>query len=84
MQNKVYVIVEVPLIEAIFDLYIPETKKVGVVKKLILEMVENISEQSFINDGCKNLYDKSTGEKIDENAFVKLSGIHNGTKLLLY
>lgn len=84
MNNKLYVIVYVPLIEKEFDLYIPIVKKVGTVKNLIIKIVEDGSEGTFVNDNCKNLYDKLTGEKIDDQLFVKDSLIKNGSKLILY
>lgn len=84
MKNKIYIVVSVPLIEKEFDLYVPLIKKVGTIKNLIIKIVEEESEGTFIDDGCKSLYDKVTGEKIDEQQFVKYSNIKNGTKLVLY
>ena len=84
MKNKILVIVYVPLIEREYNIYIPNSKKLGVVKNLIIEMVEKDSDGTFINDGYKNLYDKSTGKIVDDNEYVKNSSICNGTKLFLY
>ena len=84
MKNKILVIVYVPLIEKNFNIYIPIVKKVGTVKNLIIKIVEESSENAFVDDGCKNLYDKKTGDIIDDNLFVKYSGLKNGTKLILY
>ena len=84
MKNKLLVIVYVPLIEKEFDIYIPTIKKVGTVKNLIIKIVEEASEGTFIDDNCKKLYDKLTGELIDDNQFVRKSTIKNGSKLILY
>ena len=84
MKNKILVIIYVPLIEKEFDMYIPIVKKVGTIKNLIIKIVEEESEGIFINDNCKNLYDKITGEKIDNQIYVKDSSIKNGSKLILY
>lgn len=84
MQNKLYVIIEVPVLEKTIDAYIPITKRVGTVKKILIEMVSKVSDNTFINDNCKNLYDKVSGEVIDDASFVKNSGIKNGSRLLLY
>ncbi len=84
MKNKLLVIVYVPLIEKQIDMYIPVVKKVGTIKNLIIKIIEEESEGTFIDDGSKNLYDKQTGEKIDNNQFVKESIIKNGSKLILY
>lgn len=84
MKNKILVVVYVPLIEKEFNIYIPNAKKVGTIKNLIIKIVEESSDGTFLNDGCKELYDKLTGEQIDDNQFVKYSNIKNGTKLILY
>lgn len=54
MKNKILVIVYVPLIEKEFDIYIPIAKKVGTVKNLIIKIIEESSEGTFVNDGCKH------------------------------
>ena len=84
MKNKILVIVYVPMLEKSFDIYIPIVKKVGTIKNLIIKIVEETSEGTFTDDGSKNLYDKLTGERIDDNQFVKESIIKNGSKLILY
>lgn len=84
MKNKILVVVYVPMIERNFDIYIPIVKKVGAIKNLIIKIIEENSEGAFVNDGCKSLYDKLTGEIIDEQQFVKFSTIKNGSKLILY
>lgn len=84
MKGKILIIVYVPLIDKEYNLYIPIIKKVGTVKNLIIKIVEENSDGSFINDNCKYLYDKLTGQKILDNLFVKESGIVNGSKLILF
>lgn len=84
MNEKILVMIYVPTLEQEYDMYIPIVKKIGVVKKLIMDVIEEASEGNFINDGCKFLYDKITGEKLNENEFVKNSNIKNGSKLILY
>ncbi len=84
MKSKILVIIYVPLIEKEFDMYIPVVKKVGTIKNLIIKIVEEESEGIFVNDNCKSLYDKITGEKIDDQIYVKESSIKNGSKLILY
>lgn len=84
MKNKILVLVYVPMIEKEFNIYIPLSKKVGTIKNLILKVVEENSDGVFVNDNCKYLYDKVSGEQIDDNLFVHNSGIENGSKLILY
>ena len=83
MQNKFYVIVSVPMIERDFELYIPINKKVGTVKNLIIKMITEQSEQTFLSENNTVLYEKSTGDRILEEVFVKDSGIQDGSQLIL-
>lgn len=84
MKNKVLVVLYVPLLEKEFDIFIPYVKKIGYVKKMMISIVVENSDGNFIDDGCKFLYDKSTGEKLDDNQYVKNSHIKNGTRLILF
>ncbi len=84
VKNKIYVVISVPLIGQEYDMYIPVVKKIGVIKELIIKLVEEMSDFNFVDDGCKKLYDKSSGALLDDNQFVKHSVIRNGSKLILF
>ncbi len=84
MKNKILVTVYVPMIEREYDIYIPSVKRIGTIKNLIIKVVEEDSEGVFSNDGTKFLYDKKTGDKLDDMLFVKNSNIVNSSKLVLY
>ncbi len=84
MNSKLYVVVTVPMLEKSFDLYIPTTKKVGTIKNLIAQIIEEESDHIFIDTHSSSLYDQETGEKISEEEYVKESKIRNGSKLILY
>ena len=84
MNSKILVIVYIPMLEREYEIYVPTVKRVGTIKNLIIKVVEENSDGTFLNDGTKYLYDKITGEKIEDNLFVKYSNIKNGTKLVLY
>lgn len=84
MKDKILVMVYVPMLEQEYDIYIPLSKKIGTVKNLIVSIIEEQSNGTFVNDNCKNLYDKKTGDILNEQLFVKKSSIHNGSRLILY
>lgn len=84
MKDKILVIVYVPLIGEEFEIYIPTVKKVGAIKNAIIKIIENNTDGSFKDDGCKTLYDKQTGEKIPDSTFVRNSIIKNGSRIILY
>ena len=84
MKDKILVMVYVPLIEKNFDIYIPTTKKIGTIKKLILSIILEQTSGIFVDDNTKHLYDKESGEILDDNLYVRDSIIENGTKIILY
>ena len=84
MKNKLLIIVSVPLLGEEYEMYIPVVKKVGLIKKMIIKIIEESSGGAFKDDGYKSLYDKATGERIHDEVFVKNSVIRNGSKLILY
>ena len=84
MNNKILVIVYVPLIEKEFDILIPTVKKVGTVKNLIIKIVEENTDGVFSDNNSRYLYDKVSGNLIDDNLFVRDSNLKNGTKVILY
>ena len=80
--NKVYVILFVPQIGEKYELFLPISKKIGTVVKLLTKSVNEISDGSFpIKDSL--LYDKETGKIYDLNVTVKESNIKNGSELIL-
>lgn len=83
MKEKILVLVYIPVIEKELDVYIPLVKRVGSVKNLITSIIEEDSDGAFINDGTLFLYDKLTGERLDDREYV-INSIKNGSKLILY
>lgn len=83
MNNKVLIRVYVPFIEEEFDIYIPINKKIGTIKKLIIESIIEMSNTDLSKDHNLKLYDKATGAIFDNTIYVKNSIIRNGTQLLL-
>ena len=81
--NKVMVKVYVPLIEREFDIYIPINKKIGIIKKIIINTINEITELNLQERRPVKLYDKVTGLSFDNEIYVKDSSIRNGTQLIL-
>jgi len=82
--NKYLVTVIVPNIEFEYDLYIPNNKKIGTIKTLILESLSELSNNSFnkkINE--VRMIDRDSGEEFENNVYVKDSGIKNGSKIII-
>ncbi len=81
--NKFLVTIIIPTIELEFSAYVPNNKKVGTIKKYLLNISYELSEGTFnknMNDVL--LLDRDTGKELDCNMYVKDSGIKNGSKLI--
>lgn len=78
MNNKMLVVVYSPLIDEEYDIFIPINKKVGTVKKIIIDSI------NYFDDSTSHvLINKEDNKVIDENVYVKESGIKNGARLIL-
>lgn len=78
MNNKMLVVVYSPLIDEEYDIFIPINKKVGTVKKIIIDSI------NYYDDSTSHvLINKEDNKVIDENVYVKESGIKNGARLIL-
>lgn len=80
--NKLLVSIEVPSIEQNFDLFIPINKKIGTIKKYVIDSIKDLSE-NILKDDTYGFYDIDTGVKYDSNMYVKDSGIKNGARIML-
>lgn len=81
--NKILVLVFFPLLEQEYDIYIPINKKIGTIKKSIIESIFELSDGNIKEPEKLKLYDKDTTNVYDNNVIVKNSGIRNGSKLIL-
>lgn len=80
--NKVYVILYVPLIGEKYEMFLPISKKIGSITKLLTKSVNELSDGTFpIKDSL--LYDKKDGIMYDLNITVKESNIRNGSEIIL-
>lgn len=82
--NKYLITVIVPVIELEYDLYIPNNKKIGTIKTLILQSLSELSNGSF-NKKIEEvrMIDKVTGIEYENDMYVKDSDIRNGSKLVI-
>ncbi|MBD9085779.1 hypothetical protein EGP64_03820 [bacterium] len=78
--NKILITLIFPTIETSFDLYIPINKKIGTIKKYLLEKIDELNCFSF--DSVR-LLDQNSGEEYDNNILIKDSAIKNGTKIVI-
>jgi len=81
--NKLLISVCVPILEQEYDMRIPINKKIGTVRRVIVEAVSEMSGGYLVNKENLKLYDRKSGVCYDNDAMVKDSNIQNGTKMLL-
>ena len=80
---KVLVKVYVPMLEKIYDVWIPSHKRIYNVIDLLIKAVNELNDNCYRPDKLPMLYDKLTAEVYDINLSIKDSTIRSGTELVL-
>lgn len=78
MNNKILVVVYVPVVDEEIDLFIPINKKVGTIKTIVSSFINGfdiMGNHFFINEEDSKI--------LEDNVYVKNSGIKNGARLVL-
>ena len=83
MNNKILVIVYVPLIDESYDVFVPVNKKVGVIKKLLEKTIGEMKFSDYSENSKFLLYNKDTNINYNNDIYIKNTDIRNGTKLVL-
>lgn len=81
--NKVFIIVEVPLIEERYEVYIPIGKKIHKVSSILSKAVSELSGGHYPIKNDAMIYSKLTGKPYNINMTVKDSDIRNGSEIIL-
>ncbi len=83
MNNKVFIIVQVPLIEQRYEVYIPIGKKIHKVTTILAKAVSELSGGHYPIKEDAALYSRVTGKPYNINMTVKETDIRNGTEVIL-
>ena len=82
MDFRVYVILEAPIIDKKYELFVPVDRRIhdfiSALKKTIPELSEN-----YYKDKTPNIYNKTTGKLYDKNMIIKNTDIKMGTRLVI-
>ena len=81
--NKILVKVYVPMIEKIYDVWIPSHKKIYNVILLLTKLVNELNENIYQPERMPMLYDKITAEIYDINLSIKETTMRSGTEIVL-
>ena len=82
--NKFLITVIIPTADLEFDIYIPNARKVGTVKKYILEAISELTDKGYNKTIDEvRIIDRKNSIEYDNNVYVKDTDIKNGTKLII-
>ena len=81
--DKVLVKLYVPMLEEIYDVWIPANKRIYNVIKLLVKAINELSDNSYKPNKMPILYDKLTAEAYDINLRIKESTIRSGAEIIL-
>jgi len=81
--DKILVKVYVPMLEKIYDVWIPSHKRIYNIVYLLIKLVNELNEGVYRPSKMPKLYDKVTGEIYDINLSVKESTMRSGTEIVL-
>ena len=83
MENKVLIILNVSELDETYDIMIPVSRKIGNIIELISKFLIDITDGKYVVDIHKNLYNKESGYRYNNNALVIDTDIRNGARLVL-
>ena len=81
--DKILVKVYVPMIEKIYDVWIPSHKRIYNVIYLLIKVINDLNDGSYRPQKMPMLYDKVTAEVYDVNLSIKESTMRSGTEVIL-
>lgn len=81
MNNKILVLLYIPIIDKEYSVLLPIGKTMGAIKFYLIDIIASLNELKFVDD--MDLYDKETRKKYSDDSLLKDTNIKNGTKLVL-
>ena len=81
--DKILVKVYVPMLEKIYDVWIPSHKRIYNVIDLLIKAVNELNDNCYKPAKMPMLYDKITAKAYDINLSVKESTMRSGTEVVL-
>ena len=82
MDFRVYITLEVPILDTSFELLVPIDRRIHDLIEVLRENIKELRENYYQNK-IPNIFNKSNGELYDMNLIIKDSDIKTGTRLIL-
>ena len=82
--NKYLITVIVPTIDYTFDIEVPNNRKIGTIKKILLSELSELSNGSYNLDfNDIRIVDRDSGTEYSNDMYIKDSKIVNGSKIVM-
>lgn len=81
--NKILIKVIVPLVEEKYEVFVPANKRISLIIKLIVKVVNELTSGYYPLKEDALLINKDTGNLYDVNITVKDAKILNGSEVIL-
>lgn len=82
--NKFLITVIIPTAEMEFDVYVPNCRKIGTIKKFILNAISDLTDKLYDRPfESVRFIDRNTAVEYDNNMLLKDTEIKNGTKIII-
>lgn len=82
--NKYLITVIVPAIDYTFDIKVPNNRKIGTIKKILLSELSQLSNGSYNLDfNDMRIVDRDSGTEYSNDMYIKDSKIVNGSKIVM-
>ena len=82
MDFRVYITLEVPILDTSYELLVPIDRRIHDLIEILRENIKELKENYYQNK-IPNIFNKSNGELYDMNLIIKDSDIKAGTRLIL-
>ena len=82
MNFRVFVVIEAPILDQKYELFVPVDRRIHDLIKILKETLPELSNE-YYSKNQPNIYNKSTGKLYDINQIIKNSDIKMGTRLIL-
>ena len=82
MDFRVYVTLEVPILDTSYELLVPIDRRIHDLIELLRENIKEL-KANYYKDKIPNIFNKSNGTLYDMNLLIKDSDIKTGTRLIL-
>ena len=82
MNFRVYITLDVPILDKKYELLVPIDRRIHDLIDLLKDNIPELKENYYSNK-TPNLFNKSSGELYEMNQIIKDSDIKTGTRLIL-